>query len=103
VPVPEYGDGQSIRLNAVTGVERKRLAALQDAGETNADRLQFQFELIAAALGPGHKVDDVAKLPSALVDRLAKVSLKMTGIAPAAVDDAAEALKATASADSGSS
>lgn len=99
VPVPGYD--ATIRLYAVSGVERQRLSAISRA--ESDDKIDFQHELIAAALGAGTKPDDVAKLPSEVIDTLSEVALRMAGIKSNAVDEKADELKATASADSGSS
>ncbi len=80
VDVPEYGQGSQIRLNAVSGLERAKLADAQREDETASERLEFQHELIAASLADGSTPESVAKLPSAVIDRLAAVALRLAGI-----------------------
>jgi hypothetical protein len=97
VPLPEYG-GRVLRLHAVTGKERQRLAKLQREAGDQLDRIQFQHELIAAAAQA--KPETIAELPSTVIDRLGDVALRLTGIESG--DKADAALKATPSGDSGS-
>jgi hypothetical protein len=102
VPVPEFGDDAEVRLNAISGLERQRLATQNSASETTADRIDFQHDLIATSLGDDATPEQVARLPGAVIDRLGKVALRMAGIGEQAIDEATAALNATPSGDGGS-
>lgn len=95
VPLPEYG-GRKLRLYAVTGKERQRLAKMQRDAGAELDRIEFQHELIAAAARA--KAGSIAELPSTAIDRLGDVALRLTGLN---ADDAEQAVKTTPSGDSG--
>jgi hypothetical protein len=101
VDVPEYGPGAQIRLNAVTGLKRAELAKLQAEDQTGPDRLEFQHELIAAALDDGSTPEQVSKLPSTVIDRLAAKALLLAGIGTAANDQAEKDLEPAQSSASG--
>jgi hypothetical protein len=101
VPVPEYGDDITIRLNAVTGDERKRLVELSNADETTVDRIEFVHEMIAASIGGSASPETVSKLPSQVIDSLKDVAMRLTGFDANAVNDKAEDLKGTPSGESG--
>ncbi len=101
VPVPEYGQGAQIRLNAVTGLERAKLADAQRLDETAGERLSFQHELIAASLADGSTPESVALLASPVIDRLAAVALRLAGIGSAADQKAEELLEPAQSSASG--
>ncbi len=92
VPVPEYGAGIHVRLNAVTGLKRAELADQNEKNEGSGARLRFVHDLIAASLGGDATAESVAELPAAVIDRLSKTALVMAGIGADAVDKAEEDL-----------
>ena len=98
VDVPEYGDGYQIRLHAVSGARRAELADL-NTDESAGGRLRFVHDLIAASLGNGATPETVADLPSAVVDRLSRAALRLTGIGQE--NEIAESLGEAQNADAG--
>lgn len=100
VILPEY-DGVKMTLHAVTGLERRRLAALAEANTTAEQNVEFQHELVATSLGGGATAEEVGRLPSTAIDRLTNVAMRLTGLGREAVAAAEAELKATPNGDSG--
>lgn len=100
VPVPEYGDG-SVRLYAISGLRRAELTDEGGKAVSPGDNLRFVHEVIAAALGEGATAEEVALLPSTVVDRLGQVALGLAGLGDDAPVKADARLKAPRSAGNG--
>ncbi len=80
VAVPEYGDGATVRVHAVTGTRRSELSDLGEKNASPGDNLRFVHEVVAAALGDGATADSVGTLPSTVIDRLGEAALRMAGL-----------------------
>lgn len=101
VTLPEMG-GVSVRLTAIDGNERARLAGIAaKVGDDSEQQLAFIHEVIAATL-PDGTPESVGKLPSSVINRLTSPAMRLAGIGEAAVTEAMTALKGTPSAESGS-
>jgi len=101
VPLPELGD-VTVRLYAISGIERARLTALaRESGDDADSDLRFTCEVIAATM-PDSTPEQVSALPALVIMRLSKVAFRLTGQGEQAIAAAIEALKATPNAESGS-
>lgn len=100
VSLPELG--VEVRLYAISGTERARLAAKSDYPDNDHEaELAFVSEVIAASL-PDSTPEQIAKLPSSVVRRLMRSSFRLAGMGEQAIREAVQALKGTPNADSGS-
>lgn len=101
VPTPEYGSDATVRLYAVTGTKRAELAEISEGDQTNGARLRFVHALVAASIGGEATAEQVGGLPSAVIDRLSRVALRLAGIGSEEIDKATEDLGAVPNAASG--
>lgn len=100
VSLPEMGQGVSVRLTAITGLQRAELAAkLPNDDNDRPGYLAWQIALVAACMDAD--TDEVGRLPGSVIDRLSTVATRLSSADRQAVARAESALKATPSGDSG--
>lgn len=109
VDVPEWGDGVSILVSEMSGLARDAFYAKKEGGKVPISQSQADLLLATVVDETGALVldeSDVASLQAqgtAVLDRVVAVAVRLNGMQPAAVEDAAKNSAAAPSGDSGSS
>lgn len=109
VDVPEWGDGVSVLVSEMSGLARDAFYAKREAGKVPISESQANLLLATVVDESGAQVldeSDIANLRAqgtAVIDRIVSVAVRLNGMQPEAVEDAAKNSAAAPSGDSGSS
>lgn len=108
VDVPEWGDGVTVIVSEMSGLARDAFYAKKEAGKVSISQSQADLLLVTVVDESGALVldeSDVAALRAqgtAVLDRIVAVAVRLNGMQPAAVEEAAKNSEAAPSGDSGS-
>lgn len=108
VDVPEWGDGVTVIVSEMSGLARDAFYAKKDGGKVPISQSQADLLLATVVDESGSLVldeSDIANLRAqgtAVMDRVVAVAVRLNGMQPAAVEDAAKNSAAAPSGDSGS-
>ncbi|MFM0326084.1 hypothetical protein [Caballeronia glebae] len=108
VDVPEWGDGVTVIVSEMSGLARDAFYAKKEGGKVSISQSQADLLLATVVDESGALVldeSDVASLQaqgSAALDRIVAVAVRLNGMQPAAVEDAAKNSAAAPSGVSGS-
>lgn len=109
VDVPEWGDGVTVIVSEMTGLTRDAFYAKKsDNKDISISESQADLLLVTVVDETGALVFDEADVAllraqsSAAVNRIADVAIRLNGMTPKAVEDAAKNSAAAPSGDSGS-
>ncbi|WP_316150432.1 hypothetical protein [Cupriavidus sp. BIC8F] len=109
VDVPEWGDGVTVIVSEMSGVARDAFYAKKEVGKVSISESQADLLIATVVDESGALVldeSDIAALRAQsgmALDRLVAVAVRINGMAPSAVDEAAKNSDAARSGDSGSS